>query len=33
VTPTQKLEAVIPKLEEDVDLLAEEWEDGILITV
>ena len=33
MTPTQKLEAVIPKLEEDVDLLAEEWEDGILITV
>ena len=33
VTPTQKLNAAIPKLEEDVDLLAEEWEDGILITV
>ena len=33
VTPTQKLNAAIPKLEEDVDLLAEEWEDGILASV
>ena len=32
-TPAEALELAIPKLEEDVDPLAEEWEDGILITV
>jgi serine/threonine protein kinase len=31
--PAEALELAIPKLEEDVDPLAEEWEDGILSSV
>ena len=32
-TPAEALKLAIPKLVEDVDLLAEEWEDGILASV